>query len=111
MATTALTGTIGDTIVLKSFQKDAYGGTSNTAITWTSSVPAVAGVQNIYNSNDAVVNCLTAGTTVITATMGVVTATFTLTVIAATTNAGASLVIEADQSFQPVNKTAQTKTN
>lgn len=111
MATTALTGTINDTIVLKTFQRDAYGGTSNTAVTWASSAPAVAVVQNIYNSNNGVVTCLSAGTATITATMGAVTATFTLTVNAVSTNAGATLVVEADNSFQPVNKTTQTQTS
>lgn len=105
---TALTGTVGNTIVAKSSQVDAYGGASNTAVVWTSSNAAVALAQNIYGTNNAVINCMSAGTATITATMGAVTAIFALTVVAATTNPGASLVVDVDQSFQPVNKTLQT---
>ena len=106
---TAITGTVGDTIVVKSFQKDAYGGVSNTTVVWSSSSATVAAVQNIYGSNDAVINCLTAGTATITATMGTVTATFAVTVNAVATYDGYTLVVESDQSFQPVNKTMQTR--
>lgn len=115
MATTAITGTVGKMIVVKSFQVDAYGGTSNTPVTWSSSASTVAAVQNIYNTNNAMVYCLTPGTATITATMtsttATVTQTITITVNAPGTFDGYKLEIDADASFQPVNKTGQTQTS
>lgn len=108
----ALTGIVGNTIVVKSFQEDAYGVSSSTAVTWSTSAASVAIVSQMYNSNNAVISCFTAGTATITATMGAVTATFALTVNAsAAPAAGAKLIVESDQSYQPVNKTAQTQTS
>lgn len=110
MAATALSGVSGQTILVKSFQTDANGVQSNTPVVWSSSDATKAIVQGVYNSNNAVINCIAAGTATITATMGVVTATFVLTISAsAAPGAGASLVVEADSAFQPVNKTIQTK--
>lgn len=104
MASTALSGTVGDFIVLKSFQVDAYGLPSSTAVTWTSDTIAVATVQNIYGTNDAMTNFISAGTATITATMGAASATFSVTVRAASPNDGYKLAIEADLSFQSRKK-------
>lgn len=109
---TALTGTVGDTILVKSFQQDAYGGTSTSTVTWTTDTAAVATVSRLYNSNDAIIYCLTAGTATITATLpNTNSAAFILTVNAASTPDGYSISVEADKTFQPVNKTTQTKTS
>jgi uncharacterized protein YjdB len=111
MATTALTGTINDIIFVKSDQRDAYGGATNTPVIWTSSDTTVATVQNQYKTNNAVITCVAAGSATITATMGTVTATFLVTVSTAATYDGYSLTVEADQSFKPINQTIQTKTD
>jgi len=108
---TALTGIVDNTIVVRSSQVDAYGGVSSTPVVWSTSNAAVGTVQTIYGTNNAVISCLTTGTATITATMGSTTATFALTVISGVASAGNKLVVNADESFQPVNKTIQTKTS
>jgi hypothetical protein len=107
---TALTGIVDESLFVKALQKDAYGGVSNTAVVWTTSSASVATVSKQYNSNDAVINCVTAGTATITATMGSASATFALTVYAAAANDGYFLTVESDKAFQPVNRTMQTRT-
>lgn len=108
MAVTALTGIIGQTIFVKSFQTDAYGVTSNTPIVWSSSDASKAIVQNVYQTNNAVIYCIAAGAATITATMGSVTSTFVVTINSSSAASdGYTLAVEADNAFQSANQTGK----
>lgn len=107
-AATALTGVLGQTIFVKSLQTDAYGVPSNTPVVWSTSDATKATVQTVYGSSNAVIYCIAAGSVTITATMGIVTATFAVTInTSSAPAAGATLVVEAG--FQATNATSQTK--
>ena len=107
-ASTALTGVIGQTIFVKSFQTDAYGVQSNTPVVWSSSDATKAIVQRVINTTNAVIYCVGSGSATITATMGSVTATFTVTVNTSAAPAdGYTLVVESDQAFASPNQTTK----
>lgn len=108
--TTSLTAVVGETVYVKSFQADAYGVGSNTKVVWSTSDSGKAIVQNVVGTNNAVIYCITTGTPTITATMGSITSTFSLTINASSIPGdGYSLSVGTNSMFQAINKTIQTK--
>lgn len=102
---TALTGIVGEQIVVKSQTTDGYGSPSTSTVVWSSTNTAVAIVQRTIDlAGGALITCLTAGTATITATAGVATADFYLTVVSGTAGVAADVEILADQSFQSKRK-------
>lgn len=102
---TALTGNVGDQIVVKSATTDANGLPSASSVVWSSDTPSVAIVQNTVDlPGGALITCLAAGSAIITAQAGAVTATFNLTVVSQTPGPATSIDVEVDKSFQPIKK-------
>ena len=78
----ALTGTIGEKIIVRASAVDGYGLTPTSAPVWTTDTASVAVVYPIKNQKGrALIRCLSLGTATITATVDSVDATFELTVI------------------------------
>lgn len=103
---TALTGIVGNQIVVKSQTKGANGLPSNTPVVWTTDNPTVAIVQNTVDiPGGALITCFAVGTATITATAGLVTADFDLTVIDPMAEPATSIEVQADVRFQPIKKT------
>lgn len=105
----ALTGNVGDTILIQSNQIDAYGQRSTTTVTWSTSSATVATVNSVYDRPGCgLIYCLTAGSATITATAGTVNTTVLLTVVTPSAGVAATLTLQT-VTPQP-NKTMQTMT-
>jgi len=106
----ALTGNVGDTIVIKSNQMDAYGQTSSSTVVWSTSDATVANATAVYDKPGyGLITCVAAGNATITATADLVNTTILLTVVAPAVNAPAA-AITVETVTLPPNKTMQTKT-
>lgn len=102
---TALTGHVGDTIVVKSRAIDGYGLAVTSPTIWTSSDPTVAIVQETLDvRNGALITCLSVGSCTITGSADLVSAEFYLTVIIESPGSAEEIDVLASQSFQPKNK-------
>lgn len=98
---TALTGILGQQLVVKSRTRDANGLPSTSPVTWITSDPSVATVQNTVDIiGGAVITCFSVGTATITAIAGSATAEFDLTVIDPNPGDATDIEIEADGSYQ-----------
>jgi uncharacterized protein YjdB len=103
---TALSGNVGDQIVVRANVTDANGLPASSLVNWTSSNSAVAVVQNIIDRrNGGIIFCIAAGTATITATSGSINTTFSLTITVPSPGTATTIDIGVDYTNQPVNKT------
>lgn len=106
----ALTGNVGDFILIKSNQIDAYGQTSATAVVWSSSDASKATVSNVYDKPGyGLINYIAAGTATITATAGSVNTTILLTVVVPSAATASTITVETVA--PAANRTIQTQTH